>query len=326
MSASRKSQASSRGAALVVVLLLAATLSFVMLGVTQIVSAGVHRSYNERLRTEMIWRAFSAEQVASAIMKELTATPAAGKPAAYFGLFQKPVTIDLPEGRVAIRFADAGRCFNLNSLVKVNNGAAAADPLAVEEFVSLANALGLSAGEANAIAEVVIDWIDEDATQSPQGAEDGFYTALPTPFRTGGALLASKTELRAMDGVTREKFGLLAPFVCTPPLTTPSVINLNTASERDLPLLAALVQGEVNVNALRDALSQRPPGGFAAETDFWDAAGIAPPAGRTGVLPSMVEARALLTLGDQQMEAQMIFLTPEDGAPRLISRAFGAVE
>ncbi|HBS33980.1 MAG TPA: hypothetical protein DEA50_02725, partial [Parvularcula sp.] len=52
-----------RGAALVIVLMLVATLSFVMLSITTTVTTGVRRGANERLRTEMLWQAQAAERL-----------------------------------------------------------------------------------------------------------------------------------------------------------------------------------------------------------------------------------------------------------------------
>jgi general secretion pathway protein K len=311
---------------LVIVLLLAATLSFVMLAITQIVSAGVHRSFNERTRTELIWRAFSAEQLASAILRQAAAAGDAGRTAAYFGLLQKPVRIELPDGEISIRFGDASRCFNVNALAILNSGAAEVNKPALAEFKSLASDLGLSDNEAQQIAEVIIDWIDPDSTQQPQGAEDDFYTALPTPYRTGGAPIAALSEIRAMDRVTREKFGVLAPILCALPSATDAVINLNAATERDIPVIAALVPGGADRGKLRDALQSRPPGGFSDPADFWTTAGVTAPANRTSLQPSMVEVRALLRLGEQEMEAQMFFDIPSSTGPRLVSREFGAIE
>ena len=172
-----------KGAALVVVLLLVATLAILMVSITQNTTDAVRRTGANLAREQLYWRHIGAETLAlTAIDRALENADTAPLNAEH-PLFASPFLLPLEEGSGALRFADATRCFNINALVvgsddtgfKKNEAAAA-------EFRRLVESLGLGSTDAEAISDVVVDWIDSDAAQELRGAEDGFYTGLPVPL------------------------------------------------------------------------------------------------------------------------------------------------
>jgi general secretion pathway protein K len=297
------------GAALVIVLLLVATLSFILLSITGIVTASVNRSASDRARAEMLWRAFAAEEIAEAILEKYLAT-APVKMAPNEGVFGAQIDVPFANGTGAIVFNDATRCFNLNTLA--NGGATVATE--VDNLTTLLESIGLGGGEARKAAEVVADFIDEDFQPQGQGVEDNFYTALPTPFRTAGGPIASISELRAMDGFNRDLYRRIRPYLCARD-TGGAQINFNFLTEDHAPLVYAL-QGNpwtTPLDAIKAGIKAIPPGGATALPQ-----GFPPMASTSG----MIEARVRLEVNDRTMEETLLFKIAGADAI-LVARSFG---
>src|SRR3546814_3410516 len=97
----------------------------------------------------------------------------------------------------------------------------------------------------------LVDWIDSDQAPGPAGAEDASYLVRDPAYRTGGALLAEVTELRAISGFDDAIYRRLRPYVCALPSAALSPINLNALDEDDAALLAMLTDGELTPEAVQ---------------------------------------------------------------------------
>lgn len=316
-----------RGAALIIVLLLTATLSFLVLALVAATTLSVRRSGGAAIRGELLWRAASAEIIAKAAISEAFRVNGEGGPALTRAhpLFAQQLDIPFTNGAGAIIFADASRCFNVNSLRD-----SAGEEGAAAEFAAMLIATGLSDADARALAGVVKDWIDDDAAQEIGGAEDGFYESLPTPYRTGGALVASVSELRAMKGVTGVLYAAVSPFLCALPTSDAAIVNVNALRREDAPLLTAITSGVVDPVSAAELIEDRPPGGwtnvdqflalpFFQDEDF-DTQGLS---ARISVTPRYIEAVAGATVNEIDMSVRLLFATEESGDVRLISRTLG---
>ncbi len=359
-----------RGVALIVALLMTATLSFLALSVSEKMRASARRSAFSADRSELYWRAISAEALAREALADLrAAADGAGEANARLTLssplFLAPVDIPLPDGRASLQFADAGRCFNLNSLgaggagndpeeddadgAPGRRGGAGADGGGEEtgrgtarrgegtsrqEFAALLSLLGLGDGESAQLAATVVDWIDADDVTSLNGAEDDFYTALPAPFRTGGAPLADVSELRAMRGFDDVVYQGLRPFVCALPEGREAVLNVNMLRPQDLPVLAAIISAAseqtVDASGLMNVLEARPPEGWRNAEAFWASPTLAEygvpqevRAARTDVESRYIEARAIVERNGVEVAVTLTFQARNDGTYRLLSRSFG---
>lgn len=320
---------SQRGAALIIVLLLTATLSFIALALVSAMSLSARRTSGAALRGEVLWRAVSAETIAAVAISEALRQTGQGGPTLSLDhpLFSQQLSIPFADGGGAIIFTDATRCFNVNSLTAPGGDRdEALSP--VRELIEVLKAAGLSEGEAANIAAVAKDWVDENDIQEIGGAEDGFYTSLPTPYRTGRTELASVTELRAMQGVTDEIFAAVSPHLCAHPNTTPSKINVNALRPTDAPLLTGLTGGVLDVATAEDLVSSRPPGGWASADQFWASPALQNDdidrqalSSRTAVSSAYIEALAGATVNEIDMNVRLFFSTDESGANvSLISR------
>ena len=132
-------------------------------------------------------------------------------------------------GTVAGHIEDMQGRFNINNLVKDGKPSA----IDTQRFERLLKSLGLTPG----LSQAVIDWIDSDSDKiSANGAEDGEYIARTPPYRTANGMINSISELRLINGFSREAVESLAPFISALPAYTH--ININTASPEILMTLA----------------------------------------------------------------------------------------
>lgn len=134
-------------------------------------------------------------------------------------------------GEVVGHITDLQGLFNINNLVL--NGKP--NPPAVAQFQRLLAIVGLQPQ----LVQAVIDWIDPDVNVTfPDGAEDGTYLLLPTPYRTANQPMVSVSALRLVKGFDAAAVARLEPYVCALPSRT--TINVNTAPA---PVLQSLADG-----------------------------------------------------------------------------------
>ena len=328
----RRTKSTQRGAALLIVLLLVASLSFVVLGLVERVSLSIDRTGGVALRNELMWRAVSAEAVAREVIA--TAKTENRRSKIFFSpdhpLFREGVVIPSVDGLGGeLRFADAGRCFNVNVLsIRTEKKAV------INELGLLFESLGAASPDALRIASVISDWVDDDDEQEARGAEDGFYTALPTPFRTGGGRIADISELRAMNGISKSIYDQIAPFLCALPDAQHAVINLNTLREIDAPLISAMTSGKISVSLARDVINARPPGGWASVDEFWGAPAFSDiefdnqnHIARTDVDTQYFEVIGGASMEELDVSIRMIMSAPSNSErPILVSRTLGVFQ
>ncbi|MBB5518754.1 type II secretion system minor pseudopilin GspK [Amphiplicatus metriothermophilus] len=318
-----------KGAALIVVLLLAATLSFVALAISERTVLAAQRAVHARARAEALWRAFGAEALAAAALaaaaRETPERMTLDEP-----WIERPIEVPMEGGRAVIWFADAGRCFNLNGLVRADGDQLyVAREGAGEELAALLDAAGAGAGEAARLAVLVQDWIDADSLSAPQGAEDGYYLGLPVPYRTGGTLLADETEMRALADMTPEFYAFVRRYACALPTPEPSPLNVNMLRAEDAPLLVGLLKGAISLAAAQDVVADRPPGGYGAVDEFWshrafeDVDATQDVRNRVAITSRYIAARAEIEYEGVAREARMLFEIGEGGRVRLLRRRLG---
>lgn len=327
-----------RGAALLVVLLLVATLSFIALSITDRMLIASSRSVNARVRSELLWRVFAAEALARKAIETAAQTDgfrfAADNP-----FFLEAQNVPMDDGGALLSFRDGSLCFNLNSLSAATEGtgqkkkdegeaAAANDP--AEELDRIIDAAGLDDVKAERVVAVVRDWIDTDSFQSASGAEDDYYAGLPAPYRTGGAQLADVSELRAMSAIDAKAYQQLRPFICALPATTASAINVNMLKPADAPLLAAMVGAQMTTSAAQEVIRNRPPGGYKSVEDFWRVDAFAgkeiseTTRGRARIKSDYIGVDAAVRFHDRTATLTMLFQIDGQSKARLIERQIGA--
>lgn len=153
-------------------------------------------------------------------------------------------------GDVSGRIVDLQGRFNVNNLIDEKGRI---DPKAVEQFQRLLTVLELEPR----LAGVTADWLDTNLeAHFPNGAEDPIYTTVLPPYRTANQMLTSVSELQAIEGMTKEIFGILEPHITALPGRT--AINVNTATAAVLQSLDA----NISTSDVESLLSERENGGF----------------------------------------------------------------
>ena len=120
--------------------------------------------------------------------------------------------------------------FNLNNLI--NNGAKSAPH--IEYLRRLLAILEMDV----TLVDKIIDWIDADQVPEPNGAEDFAYLSKSPGYQTRGSYYQHIEELLYLDGITREDYNRLIPYVAVLPNNQgPTKMNVNFMSP---PLFKAL--------------------------------------------------------------------------------------
>ncbi len=319
-----------KGTALIIVLVLVATLSFIVLSLAQQTTMAAHRGLNVGARQELVWRAHGVEALAAAIIGAAHET-GNNQLTLESQFFRAVHELPVEEGTGQLWFADHTTCFNVNSLASANSegGQSSTNEAAKEEFVSLAESLNMSSAEALSVASSIIDWIDTDSRVESGGAEDAFYTALPVPYRTGGVPLADLSEMRAMNTISKEIYNKLRPFLCALPQSDPSIININHLTPAHTPVLVGLARGKLSFVEALSIIQARPPGGFTSVEQFTSLMEskidetVGDISGRLTLKSRFVSARSTLQLSPASLSVYMIFKVGDNGDAALISRQFG---
>ncbi len=238
--------ASERGAALLAVLAMVILLAgFATLGLSRL-RAATDRVGDAEARSEVQLLANAGTSAAVTLISQLKAR--AGRQR---GLLETPVALPVGDGAVELRFADAGNCFNLNSLSQrpgsglagASNGTAQSRP---QDFARLLAATGIPLLEADAIAK-----------------------ATAARLQSTGMLWADASEWTTIPGVSAAHWRTAGPLLCALPNREASALNINSLTPDKAPLLAAMGLGP---DEARRALANRPQDGWGSANDFWQQA------------------------------------------------------
>ena len=256
------------GMALLTVLLLVAVMSVVAVAVLDDVRFSVRRATNVEIQTQAQWYASGAEmlarrQVARLIEASPSRTPLEPQ---WNG---RPMSFPIDEGSITAVVTDGQNCFNLNSLVEGVGEDLIARPAGTAQFLALGRAVGAPESRMRAVADALTDWLDADSVALPLGAEDGAYAGLATPYRTAGVMLAEVSELRAVKGVDADLYRRLRPWVCALPTSRPAMLNVNTLTPEQAPLLTMLTGGALGRDIARAVIAGRPRVGWPDTAAFW---------------------------------------------------------
>ncbi|MEO1041006.1 MAG: type II secretion system minor pseudopilin GspK [Pseudomonadota bacterium] len=259
-----------RGAALLTVLLLVATLSVLMIGMTEVLSRSTRQAALAATRDQAFWILYGVEGAALDFLEQRASTP--GVPVT--ALFAQPITIPTEFGVATIAFRDGTNCFNVNSLVLADDNGQRFNADAAEQFSFLANALGTDRTTGRVLAARIADFIDTNNNAESASFEDYDYQRRTVPYRAPGRALRSISELRAIEGFTQEVFLALAPHLCAAGLGGEQTLNVNTLGAADYPLIAAMTRDGVPPRVFETVLRNRRQRGFENVEEFLKRAGL----------------------------------------------------
>jgi len=130
-------------------------------------------------------------------------------------------TMTLGEERAAVRVRDVGTALNLNRATE-------------DELRRLFVVLRVDAGQADRLAQCIIDWRDPDDLHRPRGAERDAYLKAGAPALPRNGPLQTLPELLSVRGMTPAIYDRVRPYLT---LLGSGQVNLNLAER---PVLLAL--------------------------------------------------------------------------------------
>jgi len=221
-----------RGVAIITALLIVTIATTVSITISTRLQLDVRRTGNLIAQDQAQLYLLAAEEWSQRILRQDKQDSTSDSLDEAWAIELPPIPVD--GGSIQGRLTDLHACLNINTLVAGN----AIDATSKDRLSQLFSRLGVKGDLTQAIA----DWIDSDQeTSNPNGAEDGYYLNLETPYRTANTPLHSVSELRLVKGFEDSKtYQLVEPYLCAFILNDGNIsINVNTASAEVLQSLSA---------------------------------------------------------------------------------------
>ena len=221
-----------QGVAIITALLIVTIATTVSITISTRLQLDVRRTGNLIAQDQAQFYLLAAEEWSQRILRQDKQDSTADSLDEAWAIELPPLPVD--GGSIQGRLTDLHACLNINTLVAGN----AIDATSKDRLSQLFSRLGVTGNPTQAIA----DWIDSDQeTSNPNGAEDGYYLNLETPYRTANTPLHSVSELRLVKGFEDSKtYQLVEPYLCAFILNDGNIsINVNTASAEVLQSLSA---------------------------------------------------------------------------------------
>lgn len=109
---------------------------------------------------------------------------------------------------------------------------------------------GLGADEAGAIADSILDWVDQDDSLHKDGKESAYYEFLSEPYPCKNGYFETPEELLLVNGVTRESFDKIKDIIT---IYGSGTVNVNTAGARVLTALGLSDEAVAQIISFREA-------------------------------------------------------------------------
>ncbi|RTR25982.1 type II secretion system minor pseudopilin GspK [Shewanella atlantica] len=273
----KKLPGKQRGVALIVVLLIVAMVAIIATNINSRNQLSVRRTLNLTQYDQAFWYAISAEELTKKVLKQdLDDADSTVHLQQYWA--QADVVFPAEHGEIGGTISDMRSCFNLNALSieskEVENGQPKL-PLPAVQYKGLLVALGMDEFSAERLTHTLKDYIDEDSTASPFGAEDADYESRNVPYRAANTLMSHRSELRAVMGYTQDIYLKLLPYICVIPGDDRQLLNVNTLKVEQAALMAGMFDNKISVGEAESIINQRPGDGFENIEDFWSNSSLA---------------------------------------------------
>lgn len=305
--------ANQSGVALVTVLLVVAIATVMAVAMVQEQQGSIHITRGFLSRGQAGQYALGGEELARQILQE---DHAEGENRDYLTeTWASPeLHFEFEEGEVNLQITDLQSLFNVNSLSSENSFI----NVARQRLVNLLSAVGADP----LLTDRIQDWVDEDTSARPAGAEDFEYLVYDPPYRTGNAMVQDVSELGLLGlepGILKQ---VMPFFTALPDART--LVNVNTASPYILQALAPELSFEA-----ASVLAERRDGqeeGFETVEAFLqlpELAGIGVVKDGLGVQSSFFEVRTIARYQERfSYLTSILHRNRMDGSIRVIYRDF----
>ncbi|KNC10548.1 T2SS protein K [Klebsiella sp. RIT-PI-d] len=169
--------------------------------------------------------------------------------------------------KVSWKTEDRQNCFNLNSLKDMPIGILEDVPYKIGVFEALLEKRGVEKYRVEEIGQSIADYIDNDTSPRIKGAEDDYYQHRPKKYLTAGQNIFLPAEIRDVKGMTEDIYQKLSPFICAT-FSNELAININTLTEQQASLLAALFLNNISELDAAALIRKRPDNGWKTVDAF----------------------------------------------------------
>ena len=327
-------RASDRGAALLIVLVMVATLATVGISIVQTVIAARRVSSFNDARGQANWYVQGAEALARHRLGQLFELTE-GKIDRFTPGLGQELAFPIDGGFIQAEITDDSNCFNLNSLAAESQTDDEESTTTVNAFAfyaDLLEAMGIGPMEAERLAATAADWIDADSDLRQAGAEAAYYASLETPRSVANTFMVTDRELLDVSGYTPEIYRAIAPFVCAHPDTDIGSFNINTMDERHAPLMGAVFSGQIPTETMMGVMAEQGELVHTDVTAFLEhstLAQIAPEFRLTSLLSTgsnYFRLRGEIVYLESVTNYEAIFEVEESGEAKLLRRRLGVDE
>ncbi|MEM0986507.1 MAG: type II secretion system minor pseudopilin GspK [Pseudomonadota bacterium] len=320
------------GAALISSMLIVSLMAIVALSIVESVRFASRLSINLETREQAQLYAIGAETFAKESVGNFWVPGQDRQPAVEQWVGQ-PFFFPIDSGGIQGEAKDGANCFNLNSLVSQGEGVdRVTNPVTLAEFTRLLRHLDMLDSEASALATATADWIDSDQVAGFSGAEDPFYGALDTPYRTAGGAMVEPSEIKRVRGMSLPLYERIRPHICTRPTLEVQAVNMNTLRAWNAPLLAAILDEEMAVSDALEIIEARPAGGFSDIAEIAESPQIRDlelddeVLGRLGIKSRYVDLTVQVRYRDVFLDMISSLQIDETGDITTLSRRYGSAE
>lgn len=280
-----------RGVALIIVLMIVALVSVLGTEMGARLQLQISRASNIKDNNQAFWYAMGAEEFAKKSIVELYKRN--NSVTSLEGNWSEEFTFPLEGGGIQAQLIDMQTCFNLNGIRKGAEppggqnqnqqnqsnqqntipkgqqdplpGTLSQEAQAFERLLTSAVPT-LDNYDVEVVTHSLVDWLDDNDTPEISGAEDAEYASLVNPYLTANTFMVNKTELRMVKGVQPGWINALMPYVCAIPNQAELRLNINTLTEEQAPVLAAML--DINQRDAQSLISNRKPSGYDDINDF----------------------------------------------------------
>ena len=184
-------------------------------------------------------------------------------------IINEPMVFNLNGADILGKISDYGNCFNINSIVTLNDSNYVENKNAAAAFRKI---LSLNEIDNNVIEEVIdqtIDWIDKDTNPRAYGLEDYYYSGpLHSPREyTGMRLMVSIEELKSIPAVKQIDWNIFKNHFCAIPILNELSLNINTLDLEDAYLLSSIFSN-LTIKDAEYILDNIPKSGFDDLNNF----------------------------------------------------------
>ncbi|MDX1588858.1 MAG: type II secretion system minor pseudopilin GspK [Oleiphilaceae bacterium] len=200
----------------------------------------------EAFARQILWRDWQGDRESDAFVDDGNETWAANS-----------VALPVERGAIEAQINDLQGRLNLNDLV---DSQGQVNPVMAGRFGRLLEALDVR----SVTVEAMIDWIDPDNDPTgPGGSEDGDYLLYDPPYRAADRPMTDLSELRLIDGMSREDYQRLLPHVAVLPMAgQPLNVNMMT-----VPVIQSLHE-DITTAAAESVAEARAEARFETVGDF----------------------------------------------------------